>query len=164
MNVFYNWEQYYHVMRDRYSGNNMDDNNIDEHYQQLLQMGFDPQEGLYRFIKSTYVGEYAYEVMGEFENIIVTFLSHGAKINKDILDLLFNRENPSWDLVDELKTSYQIRGYIIDIIANIYHMDKSILSNDLLIIGKRLYKQLSTHDNGPYTFVPLDLIVNLYSD
>ena len=102
------------------------------------------------FIEASFVGKYAYEFMSEYINIIKTFIYYGARINRQIFDLLFKRENqPMYldddleeeydeELEEELVNSYQIRAYIIDIIAILYNEDYRVLS-----IDKELYQRLS---------------------
>ena len=97
---------------------------------------------LYRFIESLFVGKYAYEFMGDYMNIFKTFIIYGARINRQIFDLLFRRENQPMYLNDdleeeyneelekELANSYQIKAYIIDIIATLYNEDNRVLSID----------------------------------
>ena len=140
---------------------------------------------LYRFIESSFVGKYAYEFMSEYINIIKTFIYYGARINRQIFDLLFKRENqPMYldddleeeydeELEEELINNYQIRAYIIDIIAIIYNEENRILSidNELyqrlsykrLPIDQKLYNVLLQSDFVKYTSNSLINIVLDYS-
>jgi hypothetical protein len=190
-NVYTNWQEYYDVLKDFFQ-DGTDQNGYDGHiqdrmYQQLLERGFEPQEGLYRFIEATFVGKYAYEFMGDYMNIIKTFIYYGARINRQIFDLLFKRENqPMYlnddleeeydeELEEELANSYQIRAYIIDIIATLYNEDNRVLSIDnelyqrllhrrLFNFDMKLYNLLSQSDFARYTTNSLINIVIDYSE
>ena len=75
-------------------------------------------------------------------NIFKTFIIYGARINRQIFDLLFKQENqPIYlnddleeeydeELEEELINNYQIKAYIIDIIATLYNEDNRVLSID----------------------------------
>ena len=58
---------------------------------------------LYRFIDATFVGKYAYEFVRDYNNIFKTFIIYGARINRQIFDLLFRRENQPIYLNDDLE-------------------------------------------------------------
>jgi len=129
---------------------------------------------LYRFIEETFVGKYAYEFVRDYNNIFKTFIIYGARINRQIFDLLFKRENQPMYLNDdleeeyneelekELANSYQIKAYIIDIIATLYNEDNRVLSIDnelyqrlshrrLFNLDRKLYNLLSQSDFARYT-------------
>jgi len=129
---------------------------------------------LYRFIDATFVGKYAYEFVRDYNNIFKTFIIYGARINRQIFDLLFKRENQPMYLNDdleeeyneelekELANSYQIKAYIIDIIATLYNEDNRVLSIDnelyqrlshrrLFNLDRKLYNLLSQSDFARYT-------------
>ena len=129
---------------------------------------------LYRFIEATFVGKYAYEFVRDYNNIFKTFIIYGARINRQIFDLLFRRENQPMYLNDdleeeyneelekELANSYQIKAYIIDIIATLYNEDNRVLSIDnelyqrlshrrLFNLDRQLYNLLSQSDFARYT-------------
>jgi len=105
---------------------------------------------LYRFIEASFVGKYAYEFVRDYNNIFKTFIIYGARINRQIFDLLFRRENQpiylnddleeefDQELEEELINNYQIRAYIIDIISTLYNEDNRVLS-----IDNELYQRLS---------------------
>jgi hypothetical protein len=140
---------------------------------------------LYRFIEASFIGKYAYEFMSDYMNIIKTFIYYGARINRQIFDLLFKRENQPMYLEDDLEeeydeeleedliNNYQIRAYIIDIIAIIYNEENRILSidNELyqrlsykrLPIDQKLYNLLLQSDFVKYTSNSLINIVLDYS-
>lgn len=142
---------------------------------------------LYRFIESSFVGKYAYEFMGDYMNIFKTFIIYEARINRQIFDLLFKRENQPMYLNDdleeeyddelekELSNSYQIRAYIIDIIATLYNEDNRVLSIDnelyqrlshrrLFNLDMKLYNVLLQSDLVKYTTNSLINIVIDYSE
>ena len=120
---------------------------------------------LYRFIEATFVGKYAYEFMGDYMNIIKTFIYYGARINRQIFDLLFKRENqPMYldddleeeydeELEEELANSYQIRAYIIDIISILYNEDNKVLSIDKELYQRLLHRRLFNFDMKLYNLL-----------
>jgi hypothetical protein len=125
--------------------------------------------------------------MSEYINIIKTFIYYGARINRQIFDLLFKRENqPMYlnddleeeydeELEEELVNSYQMRAYIIDIISILYNEDYRVLSIDkelyqrlshrrLFNLDMKLYNLLSQSDFARYTTNSLINIVIDYSE
>jgi hypothetical protein len=168
-NIYNNWQEYYDVIKFFYEYGT-DQNGYDGHiqdrmYQQLLSRRFDPQEGLNGFIEASFVGNYAYEFMSDYINIIRTFIYYGDRINRQIFDLLFNRANqPMYlnndleeeydeELEEELVNNYQMRAYIIDIIAILYNEDYRVLSIDKELYERLLYRRLFNFDMKLYNLL-----------
>ena len=127
-NVYNNWQEYYDILKDFYEfGGDYERHIEDGIYIELLKRGFDPQEGLNGFIKTSYVGRYAQDFIEEYEDIINTFINYGAKINIQIFDLVFNNFTDDFD--DEYE-SCMIRANFIDVIVQLYNRDNTILEID----------------------------------
>ena len=114
-------------------------------------------------------------------NIFKTFIYYGARINSQIFDLLFKHESlPIYfnqdleeesddELEEEVINNYQIKAYIIDIIATLYNEDNGVLSidNELyerLSHRRLLYNVLLQSDFARYTTNSLINIVIDYSE
>jgi len=141
MSIYTSWDDLYISLVESLSDDDLTNNDFEyfiDNIQELMENNkLSPQDGLYKFIESTYYAKNPLKFKHHFKNIVGLFLKNGAIITKEIFDLLFiyrfDNDNIFNIYDDYVITTYdyysihKIIGLFIDIISDYYNNNNSII-------------------------------------